>query len=161
MRFALEVHPTEIAYDFWTTGRTLEAIGRREAFGINFDPSHLYWQMVDPVEFLYAYADRIYHVHVKDSIRVLNGRNGILSSHLPFGDHRRGWDFVSPGRGGVPFEQIFRALNRIGYEGPLSVEWEDTNMHRDQGAPEAVAFVRRLDLTPSDVAFDAAFVTKE
>lgn len=161
VKFALEVHPSEIAYDFWTTQRTLDAIGRRPAFGINFDPSHLYWQMVDPVEFVYAYADRIYHVHVKESVRVLNGRNGILASHLPFGDHRRGWDFVSPGRGGVPFEPIFRALNRIGYDGPLSVEWEDTNMHREQGAPEAVQFVRRLDLTPSDVAFDAAFASKK
>lgn len=161
VKFALEVHPSEIAYDFWTTQRTLDAIGRRPAFGINFDPSHLYWQLVDPVEFVYAYADRIYHVHVKESVRVLNGRNGILASHLPFGDHRRGWDFVSPGRGGVPFEPIFRALNRIGYDGPLSVEWEDTNMHREQGAPEAVQFVRRLDLTPSDVAFDAAFAAKK
>jgi sugar phosphate isomerase/epimerase len=100
-------------------------------------------------------------MHVKESVHVLNGRNGILSSHLPFGDDRRGWDFVSPGRGGVPFEKIFRALNRVGYEGPLSVEWEDNNMNRDQGAPEALQMVRRLDLTPSNVAFDAAFASKE
>ena len=161
VKFGLEVHPTEIAYDFWTTKRTLEAINHRKAFGINFDPSHLYWQMVDPVQFLYEYADRIYHVHVKESIRLLNGRNGILASHLVFGDHRRGWDFVSPGRGGVPFEQVFRTLNRIGYEGPLSVEWEDNNMNRDQGAPEALRLVRRLDLTPSDVLFDDAFASRE
>lgn len=161
VKFALEVHPSEIAYDFWTTKRTLEAINHRPAFGINFDPSHLYWQMVDPVTFVYEFADRIYHVHVKESIRVLNGRNGILSSHLPFGDEKRGWDFVSPGRGGVPFEQIFRALNRVGYEGPLSVEWEDNNMNREQGAPEALQMVRRLDLTPSNVAFDAAFASKK
>jgi sugar phosphate isomerase/epimerase len=161
VKFGLEVHPSEIAYDFWTTKRALEAINHRPAFGINFDPSHLYWQMVDPVEFLYEYADRIYHVHVKESIRLLNGRNGILASHLVFGDHRRGWDFVSPGRGGVPFEQVFRTLNRIGYEGPLSVEWEDNNMNRDQGAPEALRLVRSLDLTPSDVQFDDAFASKE
>lgn len=160
VRFALEVHPSEIAYDYWTTQRTLEAVKRREAFGINFDPSHLHWQMVDPVEFVYAYGDRIYHMHVKESIRVLNGRNGILGSHLFFGDARRGWDFVSPGRGGVPFERVFRALNAVGYQGPLSVEWEDNGMNRDQGAPEALAMVRRLDLTPSDVAFDAAFARK-
>jgi sugar phosphate isomerase/epimerase len=157
VRFALEVHPSEIAYDFWTTAKTLDAIGRREAFGINFDPSHLYWQMMDPVEFVYEYADRIYHMHVKESIRLLNGRNGVLGSHLLFGDHRRGWDFVSPGRGGVPFERIFRALNAVGYEGPLSIEWEDNGMNRDQGAPEALALCRRLDLVPSDVLFDDAF----
>lgn len=161
VRFALEVHPSEIAYDFWTTQRALEALNRRPAFGINYDPSHLHWQMVDPVAFIHEYSDRIYHMHVKESVHVLNGRNGILSSHLGFGDHRRGWDFVSPGRGGVPFEKVFRALNQIGYDGPLSVEWEDNNMNREQGAPEALQLVRRLDVTPSNVAFDAAFASKK
>ncbi len=161
VKYALEVHPSEIAYDFWTTRKTLEAIDNHPAFGINFDPSHLYWQMVDPVAFVYEFADRIFHMHVKESVRVLDGRNGILGSHLFFGDHRRGWDFVSPGRGGVPFERVFRALNDVGYDGPFSVEWEDNGMNRDQGAPEALAMVRRLDLVPSDVAFDAAFASKE
>ena len=161
VKYALEVHPSEIAYDFWTTKKTLEAVNYREAFGINFDPSHLYWQMMDPTEFVYEFGNRIYHMHVKESIRVLNGRNGILSSHLPFGDPHRGWDFVSPGRGGVPFERIFRALNTVGYEGPLSVEWEDNNMNREQGAPEALHMVKKLDLTPSNVAFDAAFASKD
>ena len=157
VKFALEVHPGEIAYDFWTTQRTLQAVNRREAFGINYDPSHLYWQMLDPVAFVYEFSDRIYHMHVKESIRNLDGRNGILASHLFFGDHRRGWDFVSPGRGGVPFERIFRALNDVSYEGPYSIEWEDNGMNREQGAPEALALVRRLDITPSSVAFDDAF----
>lgn len=161
VKFALEVHPSEIAYDYWTTHAALDAIGRREGFGINFDPSHLYWQMVDSVNYVYEFGDRIYHMHVKESIRNLNGRNGILGSHLFFGDHRRGWDFVSPGRGGVPFERIFRALNDIGYDGPLSIEWEDNGMNRDQGGPEALAMVRQLDLTPSDVAFDDAFASDE
>ena len=157
VRFALEVHPGEIAYDYWTAKRALEAIDYREALGFNFDPSHLYWQMVDPVNFVYDFADRIYHMHVKESARILDGRNGILSSHLFFGDHRRGWDFVSPGRGGVPWERVFRALNDIDYEGPYSIEWEDNGMNREQGAPEALAMVRRLSLTPSGVAFDDAF----
>jgi sugar phosphate isomerase/epimerase len=157
VRFALEVHPGEIAYDFWTTRRALDALGNRPAFGINYDPSHLYWQLLDPVAFVHEFKDRIYHAHVKESARNLDGRNSVLGSHLFFGDHRRGWDFVSPGRGGVPFERVFRALNAVGYEGPLSIEWEDNGMNRDQGAPEALALVRRLDLTPSDVAFDAAF----
>lgn len=161
VKFALEVHPGEIAYDFWTTKRALEAVNRREAFGINFDPSHLYWQMVDPVGFVHEFGDRIYNMHVKESIRNLNGPNGILGSHRFFGDYRRGWDFVSPGRGGVPFERVFRALNDIGYTGPYSIEWEDNGMNRDQGAPEALQLVRSLDITPSDVAFDAAFASKE
>lgn len=161
VKFALEVHPSEIAYDFWTTRRTLEAIDYHEAFGLNFDPSHLHWQMVDPVEFVYEFGDYIYHMHVKESIRMLNGRNGILGSHLFFGDRRRGWDFVSPGRGGVPFERVFRALNDVGYVGPYSIEWEDNGMNREQGAPEALALVRRLSIIPSDVAFDDAFKSED
>jgi len=157
VRFALEVHPTEIAFDIHTAERALAALGRREEFGFNFDPSHLIWQGVDSVEFLRAFPDRIYHVHIKDAITTLNGRSGILSSHLGFGDPRRGWDFRSPGRGGVNFEEIIRALNQIGYQGPLSVEWEDSGMDREHGAREAAEFVKRLDFAPSGRAFDSAF----
>lgn len=157
VRFALEVHPTEIAFDLHSAARALEAIGHREEFGFNFDPSHLIWQGVDPVEFIRAFPERIYHVHIKDAIVTLDGRSGILASHLNFGDARRGWDFRSPGRGGVNFEEIIRALNAINYQGPLSVEWEDIGMDRAHGAAEAAAFVRKLDFAPSNVAFDAAF----
>jgi sugar phosphate isomerase/epimerase len=157
VRFALEVHPTEIAFDIYTAERALAALDHREEFGFNFDPSHLLWQGVEPVEFLRAFPDRIYHVHIKDAIVTLNGKSGILASHLNFGDPRRGWDFRSPGRGGVDFEEIIRALNQIGYEGPLSVEWEDVGMDREHGAREACEFVQRLDFTPSNVQFDAAF----
>jgi sugar phosphate isomerase/epimerase len=157
VRFALEVHPTEIAFDIHTAERALEALGHREEFGFNFDPSHLIWQGVDPVEFIRAFPDRIYHVHIKDAITTLNGKSGILASHLDFGDARRGWDFRSPGRGGVNFEEIIRALNDIGYGGPLSVEWEDVGMEREFGAREAAEFVKKLDFSPSNLQFDAAF----
>jgi sugar phosphate isomerase/epimerase len=157
VRFALEVHPTEIAFDIVTARRALEAIGNREEFGFNFDPSHLLWQGVDPVEFIREFPDRIYHVHIKDAIVTLNGRSGILGSHLNFGDPRRGWDFRSPGRGGVNFEEIIRALNQAKYDGPLSVEWEDSGMDREAGAREACEFLKKLDFEPSGVAFDAAF----
>jgi sugar phosphate isomerase/epimerase len=157
VKFALEVHPTEIAFDLYTAERTLKALDYREEFGFNFDPSHLIWQGVDPVEFIRAFPDRIYHVHMKDAIVKLNGRSGILASHLNFGDPRRGWDFRSLGRGGVNFEEIVRALNDVGYKGPLSVEWEDSGMDRDNGAKEACDFVRRMDFEPSKLAFDAAF----
>jgi len=157
VRFGLEVHPTEIAYDLVTTERALAAIGRRKVFGFNFDPSHLHWQMVDPVRFIETFGDRIYHVHMKDAIVTVDGRSGILSSPLGFCDARRGWDFRSLGRGGVNFEEIIRALNRIGYDGPLSVEWEDSRMDREHGAKEACAFVKRMDFPPSGRAFDASF----
>ncbi len=160
VKFALEVHPTEIAYDIYTAQKTLAAVNHRPAFGFNFDPSHLHHQFVDSVAFIETFPDRIYHVHVKDSIRRLDGHHSILASHLNFGDRRRGWDFVSPGRGQVDFEQIVRSLNAIGYAGPLSVEWEDSGMERERGAKEALDLVRRIDIAPSSRAFDAAFERK-
>ena len=160
VRFALEVHPTEIAYDIFTSHRALDAINNHSSFGFNFDPSHFIHQFIDPVQFISEFPDRIYHVHVKDSRVQLTGRNSILSSHLSFGDANRGWDFVSPGRGDVKWDQIARALNRIGYQGPLSIEWEDSGMDRDWGAPEGLKMVRSQDFTPAEGAFDAAFSSK-
>ena len=113
------------------------------------------------MEFIRAFPDRIYHVHMKDAIVTLNGRTGILASHLNFGDPRRGWDFRSLGHGGVNFEEIIRALNQIDYQGPLSVEWEDMGMDRDHGAKEACEFVRKVDFEPSRRAFDSAFDKEE
>ncbi|QDT51360.1 sugar phosphate isomerase/epimerase family protein [Symmachiella dynata] len=157
VKFALEVHPGEIAFDIYSAERALAALDGREEFGFNFDPSHLIWQGIDPAEFIRFFPERIYHVHMKDSAVTLNGRTGILSSHLSFGDERRGWDFRSVGRGGVRFEEIIRALNHINYTGPLSVEWEDTGMEREAGAREACQFVKNVDFSPSNIAFDAAF----
>jgi sugar phosphate isomerase/epimerase len=157
VRFALEVHPTEIAYDFVTTRKALAAIDRREGFGINLDPSHFIPQFLDPAEFGAEFADRVYNVHVKDSQVSLDGRRSILGSHIDFGEADRGWTFVSPGHGDVDFEALFRVLNRIGYGGPLAVEWEDSGMDREWGAADAAAFLRQTDFAPSSVAFDAAF----
>ena len=158
VKFAHEVHPSEIAYDYWTTVRTMEAIGHRPAFGLNFDPSHFVWQDLDPVGFLLDFRDRIYHVDCKESVKQLNGRNGRLGSHLPWADPRRGWDFVSVGHGDVPWEACFRMLNSIGYDGPISVEWEDAGMDRLIGGPESLAFIRKMcAIEPPTSAFDAAF----
>ncbi len=133
-------------------------MNNRPEFGFNFDPSHLLWQFVDPVAFIREFPDRIYHVHVKDAARTLDGRTGILGSHLNFGDPRRGWDFRSPGRGQVDFEEIARALNGIGYTGPLSVEWEDPGMDREYGAAEAAAFVKKtMGFASAGRLFDTAF----
>ncbi len=159
VRFAAEVHPSELAYDYWTTKKMLETIDRPE-LGINWDPSHMVWQDLDPAGFLADFAEKIYHVHAKDSKKNLNGRNGRLSSHLPWADPRRGWDFVSVGHGDVPWESCFRMLNHIGYTGPISVEWEDAGMDRLRGAPEALGFVRSKLWEPPAAAFDAAFANK-
>ncbi|THV32086.1 sugar phosphate isomerase/epimerase family protein [Glycomyces paridis] len=159
VRFAHEVHPSEIAYDYWSTQRALEAVGHRTAFGLNWDPSHMVWQDIDPAAFLWDFRDRIYHVDCKDTRKRLNGRGGRLGSHLPWGDPRRGWDFVSTGRGDVPWEDCFRVLGAIGYAGPISIEWEDAGMDRLKGAAEAVHFVRNLNFEPPEASFDSAFAS--
>lgn len=156
VKFALEVHPTEIAFDYWTTVRLFEEFDHRETLGLNYDPSHLLWQGVDPIMFLSDFRDRVYHVHMKDVAMNLDGRNGILGSHLEFGDMRRGWNFVSLGHGDVDFDKIIRLLNEMNYQGPLSVEWEDSGMDRLFGAKEAYEYVKQIDFDPSDVAFDSA-----
>ncbi|MGH3653525.1 sugar phosphate isomerase/epimerase family protein [Glutamicibacter sp.] len=158
VKFALEVHPSEIAYDHWTTVRTMEAIGHREAFGLNWDPSHMFWQGIDPVAFITDFAERIYHVDCKDTrMHHPNGRNGILGSHLPWGDPRRRWDFVSTGHGDINWEDAFRALDFHGYKGPISIEWEDAGMDRLHGAKEAVGYIRSLLFKRPEASFDAAF----
>jgi sugar phosphate isomerase/epimerase len=96
-------------------------------------------------------------VDCKEARKRLDGRNGRLGSHLPWGDPRRGWDFVSAGRGDVPWEDVFRMLNSIGYAGPISVEWEDAGMDRLAGAPASLAFLRQFDFEPPSASFDAAF----
>ena len=157
VKFALEVHPTEIAYDVPTAHRALEAIGHRKSFGFNFDPSHFQWQGVDPVKFIEEFPDRIYHCHMKDSAVTLNGKSSILGSHMNFGEPGRAWDFRSLGRGDVDFEAIIRALNQIGYSGPLSVEWEDAGMDRDFGAQDACEFLKKLNFPVPAGMFDEAF----
>jgi sugar phosphate isomerase/epimerase len=162
VRFAHEVHPSEIAYDYYSSVRALEAIEHRSAFGFNWDPSHMMWQFIDPVAFITDFADRIYHVDCKDTrLKPHNGRYGALGSHLPWGDPRRGWDFVSTGHGDVPWEDCFRALRSIGYAGPISVEWEDAGMDRLRGAAEAVGFVRSLLWELPSASFDAAFSNQD
>lgn len=157
VRFALEVHPTEIAFDFYTAQKLFrEKFAGNTTFGINFDPSHLIWQGIQPHLFIREFADKIYHVHVKDALVNTSGTEGILGSFLTFGDTRRGWNFVSPGHGSVDFEKIIRELNSIGYDGPLSVEWEDSAMERVFGATEACQMVKDINFSPSDVAFDDA-----
>ncbi len=156
VKLALEVHPTEIAFDYYSTERLLKTLDYRPTLGLNFDPSHLLWQRVDPTMFLHDFAKHVYHVHLKDVRLSRDGRAGVLGSHIEFGDTRRGWNFVSLGHGDVDFEAIIRELNGMGYDGPLCVEWEDSGMERIHGATEALAFARRLNFSPSNVAFDAA-----
>ena len=158
VKYALEVHPTEIAFDIETARRALQAVDNHPAFGFNFDPSHFGYQGVDYTKFIYVFGEKIFHVHMKDvSWNESPGTSGVFGGHLDFGDSRRYWNFRSVGRGRINFENIIRALNDISYNGPLSVEWEDSGMDREMGAAESCAFVKRIDFSPSTLAFDAAF----
>jgi sugar phosphate isomerase/epimerase len=156
VKFGLEVHPGEIAFDLYSAQKLLDTFERRPTFGFNFDPSHLVWQGVQPHLFIREFPDRIYHVHMKDAGVTLDGKNGIIGSHLPFGDTRRGWNFRSLGHGSVNFQDIIRELNAIKYTGPLSVEWEDNAMDREIGGKESLEFVKPMNFSPSDIAFDSS-----
>ena len=158
VNFGLEVHPTEIAFDIASAERAIEAVKGHPRFGFNYDPSHLGYQHVDYVKFIRAFGKRIFHVHVKDAWWGHgDGTAGVFGGHTTFADARRYWDFRSPGHGDIKFEDIIVALNDIGYQGPLSVEWEDSRMDREHGAAEAAAFVRKIDFKPSSIAFDGQF----
>ncbi|MCY3017634.1 MAG: sugar phosphate isomerase/epimerase [Planctomycetota bacterium] len=162
VNFALEVHPTEIAFDIASAERALKAVRNHRRFGFNFDPSHLVYQNVSYVGFVRKFGPRIFHVHMKDAYKSkLPCEVGVFGGHINFGDPRRTWDFRSLGRGSIKFEEIIRALNDVGYQGPLSVEWEDGKMDREHGAREACQFVRDIDFKPSAIAFDAQFDKKK
>jgi sugar phosphate isomerase/epimerase len=158
VNFALEVHPTEIAFDIVSAQRALNAVKNHKRFGFNYDPSHLGYQGVDYVKFIYTFGPRLFHCHVKDAWWGKgDGTVGVFGGHTTFADPRRFWDFRSPGHGDVDFERVIVALNDVGYQGPLSVEWEDSRMDREHGATEAAALVKKLDFKPSAIAFDAQF----
>ena len=159
VNFGLEVHPTEIAFDIVSSERAIEAIKGHKRFGFNYDPSHLGYQGVDYVKFIRTFAERIFHVHMKDAWWGHgDGTVGIFGGHTDFADPRRFWDFRSVGRGDIDFEEIIVALNDTGYEGPLSVEWEDARMDRFHGATESCEYTRGLDFPRnSGGLFDKAF----
>jgi|SRR5690554_1682332 len=158
VKFGLEVHPTEIAFDIASAKRAIEALNGRKTFGFNYDPSHFGYQGVDYVGFISEFSDRIYHVHMKDVWwSPIPTKAGVFGGHTDFGTKDRYWDFRSIGHGRIEFGEIIRTLNRIGYDGPLSIEWEDSGMDREFGAREACAKVKSYDFPPSATAFDSAF----
>lgn len=157
VKFALEVQPGQMAFDFYSAERTLKALQGHESFGFALNPAQLHWQGVDPVEFVRAFPERILAVIACDAAVTLNGRSGILGSHLQAGDYRRGWSPRCPGHGGVDWASLIRALQEIGFEGPMSVFVDDPGMDRDHAAAEAVSFLRRLDFVPAARSGDGAF----
>jgi len=145
VKFALEVHPTEIAYNIETAERAVEALGGRPEFGFNFDPSHLVWQLIDPVVFIKRLGKRIYHAHAKDGElqRDEVGRSGVI----PTGGWLRmdrGFRFRVPGWGDVDWRRVITALASVGYDYVLSFEHEDPVMSAEDGAEKAIDFLKPL-----------------
>ena len=153
VKFAFEIHPSQIAFDYYTSERLLKEFKNRKTLGFTLNPSHLIWQGVNPCLFIRDFAKHILHVHIKDAAVNLDGKAGILGSFLNFGDVRRGWNFRSPGHGDVDFENLIRELNSINYKNPLSVVWEDSDINKENGVKEALTFVKNMNFSPSDSAF--------
>jgi sugar phosphate isomerase/epimerase len=149
LKLCFEMHPGDMVFNTETMLRLREILG--PVAGCNFDPSHLFWQGIDPLESLRALGDAVYHVHAKDSlVEAPNARlNGVMDPK-PFGDvTRRSWTFRTPGWGhDASFWRSFIAtLRLIGYDDVISLEIEgDEFMNPIEGLDQAVAFLKPLVL---------------
>jgi sugar phosphate isomerase/epimerase len=159
--FDLECHPSERAMgDLATAGDYLSAVdaaGFEKAAGFNFDCSHMEWQGVSGIDFIRAYGQRIHCAHIK-GVQVVRGytRNGLLGGHRPMGDRHNGWNFVTAGtqRDATNTEALLVELNRAGYSGGVSIEWEDNDVDQMAGAKAALTNVHRADQAPSAMRHD-------
>jgi sugar phosphate isomerase/epimerase len=143
--WALEVHPTGIAYNIETAEMAVKALGNRPEFGFNFDPSHLVWQLIDPVIFIKTFAERILHCHAKDG--ELQEDEVRRSGVIPTGSWtrpNRGFRFRVPGWGQVNWRRVITALVEVGYDSVISFEHEDPVMSPEDGAEKAIEFLRPL-----------------
>ncbi len=145
IKFALEVHPTEIAYNLETAERAVECLGGREEFGFNFDPSHLLWQLIDPVVFIRRLGKRTYHAHAKDAElqQDVLAYSGVIPTG-PWQNPNRGFRFRVPGWGMADWRRIISALVEVGYDYVLSFEHEDPVMSREDGMEQAIKFLSPL-----------------
>ena len=144
VRVAIELHPGFVAYhteSFWR----LREIGG-ETIGVNFDPSHLFWQGMDPLVCVRELGDAIFHVHAKDTwldqpnIR----RNGVLDTKPYTDEMHRSWIFrtVGYGHGQEFWRALISELRLAGYDGALSIEHEDSLMSVNEGFTSAVEFLK-------------------
>ncbi len=157
VRFAHEVHPSEIAYDYWTTVRTLEAIGHRPAFGLNWDPSHFVVAGPRPGRLPPRTSPTaIYHVDCKDARKRL--RRPQRAAGLPPAVGRPAARLglrLRPATATCPGRTASGRSTRIGYDGPISIEWEDAGMDRLAGRARGAEFARQAGrFEPPSASFD-------
>jgi sugar phosphate isomerase/epimerase len=141
LKFAFEMHPGMLVYNVYTMLRLRDAVG--PVLGCNFDPSHLWWNGVDPVAAIRKLGDAIFHVHGKDvyvdrlNIEV-NGSNDNKSYDLI---PDRSWTFrsIGYGHGLKEWNDIISTLRMIGYDYVISIEHEDALMSADEGLSKGIA----------------------
>ena len=142
----LEMHPGFVVYNPETLLKLREAAG--EEIGANFDPSHLFWQGIDPIAALKKLEGAVYHVHAKDTkINPYNTAvNGVLDTKTYLDEPNRSWIFRTVGYGhGADFWNDFvSTLRMIGYDGVLSIEHEDSLMSTEEGLKKAVEFLKNV-----------------
>ena len=149
VRVAVEMHPNFVAY---STESMLRLIAIAPGtIGVNFDPSHLFWQQADPVTVIRALGDSIYHVHAKDCRidRANTARNGVLDSKSYTRELERSWVFRTVGYGNdaIVWKDIVSNLRLVGYDHVLSIEHEDSVMSPAEGLKKAVEFLRGVLIT--------------
>jgi sugar phosphate isomerase/epimerase len=162
--FDLECHPSERAMgdiesatDYITH---MNNAGFKGVVGFNLDGSHMEWQNVSVIQFIREFKDYIHCSHVKGVwVAREHCRGGRLGGHRDMNAWTNGWLFVTAGtaRDANSLEEIFIELNRVGYEGAVSIEWEDNDAEPFEGAKAALANCCKADLAPSHMVHDAAF----
>ena len=145
-KIAFEMHPGFMVYNPETLMRIREAVG--DIIGANFDPSHLFWQGINPVEAIKYLGNAIHHFHAKDTrIDAVNtGVNGVLDCKN-YGDIlNRSWVFrtVGYGHGKEVWNDIISTLKAVGYDGAISIEHEDGLMSPKEGLEKAVNFLKEV-----------------
>ena len=149
VKIALEMHPGFVVYNPETLLRLREAAG--ENIGANFDPSHLFWQGIDPISAVRRLKGAIFHVHAKDTrIDPVNASvNGVLDTKPYSDEEHRSWIFRTVGYGhSYEFWCDFVSMLRtIGYDYVLSIEHEDSLMSANEGLMKAVALLKQVVLT--------------
>ena len=159
--FDLECHPSERAMgDLESANDYLKAMdkaGYSSVVGFNLDGSHMEWQNVSVIQFIREFGERIHCAHVK-GVQVIREhcRGGRLGGHRPMGYWTNGWNFVTAGtaRDANSLEEIFIELNRVGFDGAVSIEWEDNDAEQHAGAKTALANCHKADCPPSGMRHD-------
>lgn len=143
-KIAFEMHPSFVVYNPETLLRLRDAVG--DIIGANVDPSHLFWQGIDPSAAITALKGAIYHFHAKDTLidRRNTEVNGVLDTKSYGEISRRAWVFRTVGYGHDKLEwnRIISALRTVGYDGAISIEHEDGLMSTKEGLEKAVSFLK-------------------